>query len=242
MSTTTRGSSADEGREKSSGVRTQTLDRALQVLQLLSDGRARTSQDIGDALGLHRSIVYRILRTFEDSNVVSRGTSGRYRIGLGLATLAQPAIDALDDRVGVVLQDLANAVQATALFCVPQGDDAVVLYSTRPQGRSTSIAVRQGSRMPLDAGAPGFALLALMAPREHEASEVTLARQRGVVKSYGQPYAGLGAIAAPVRTIDGHPAALCVVFAAGDADEQVAENALRGAAGQLMQPSATWEH
>jgi IclR helix-turn-helix domain len=47
--------------EARSGVRAQTLDRALDVLDILADGHARSSHDLAAATGLHRSIVYRAL-------------------------------------------------------------------------------------------------------------------------------------------------------------------------------------
>src|SRR3954465_11771409 len=68
----------------------QTLDRGLRILEpLAAAGSAQSVMDIAQAVGLHRSIAYRLLRTLEDHQLVERDAGGRYGLGLGLAALAR---------------------------------------------------------------------------------------------------------------------------------------------------------
>src|SRR3712207_9539797 len=67
----------------------QTLDRGLRILEhLAAVGSPQPIAEIGQALGLHRSITYRLLRTLEDHQLVERDTAGHYRLGLRLLGLA----------------------------------------------------------------------------------------------------------------------------------------------------------
>ena len=53
----------------------QTLDRGLRILEhLAAVGSPQPIADIGSALGLHRSITYRLLRTLEDHHLVTNAT------------------------------------------------------------------------------------------------------------------------------------------------------------------------
>lgn len=228
-------------RSASRGVRSQTLERALDALQVLADGKRRTSQELADELGLHRSVVYRILRTLEDYTLVARAPDGRYLLGLGIAALAEAGMGELEAQVAVVLQELANMTSATALFCGPQRDDAVVLSSARPSQTPTSIAIRTGTRFPLDKGAPGLAILSLREPIDYEPDEVTLARQTGLVHTRGTPFAGLEALAVPIRLPDGQGASLSVIFPMRDLDVIAVERSLRAYAIRLVRPGDNWE-
>ncbi|WP_175417365.1 IclR family transcriptional regulator [Arthrobacter sp. 24S4-2] len=224
------------------GVRSQTLERALDALQILADGKRRTSQELADELGLHRSIVYRILRTLEDYSLIARASDGKYLLGLGMAALAKSGMGDLEVQVAAVLQELSNVTAATAIFCGPQRDDAVVLASTRPSQRPASVAIRTGTRFPLNGGAPGMAILALRDPREDESDETALARQTGIVHTKGQPFVGLEAVSVPIRMPDGQEASLSLLFPVGDAEATTVARELRTYSARLVLPSEVWQH
>lgn len=222
------------------GTRSQTLERALDVLQLLSDGRERSSREIADEVGLHRSIIYRILRTFEDRSMVARDASGRYHLGLGLPALAESGMRELQTNVRDTLKQLANSTDATALFCTAQLDDAVVLASLRPRRSPTSVMVSTGSRFPLRSGAPGSAILSLGPAMEDETDETTLARQTGFTYSRGEPFVGLEVTAVPLSLLNGQSAALCVMAPLGSLDQGRALKELRYYATRLASPDDAW--
>ncbi|MBM6591405.1 helix-turn-helix domain-containing protein [Brevibacterium sp. RIT 803] len=223
------------------GVRSQTLERALDALQLLADGRQRTSRELAAELDLHRSIVYRILRTLEDYSLVTRNEDGRFRVGLGMTALAKSGIGDVEIEITTVLQELSNVTSATAIFCARQRNDAVVLSSTRPGQSPASVAVRTGSRFPVDNSAPGLAILSLQEHSEHDADEVALARQTGYVHTKGRPFVGLEALAAPVRMPDGQEASLSLLFPVGDKDVQLMVNELRIYSERLTSPANDWQ-
>ncbi|PRI10397.1 IclR family transcriptional regulator [Leucobacter massiliensis] len=225
---------------KNRGVRSQTLERGLDALQTLADGKKRTSQELADALGLHRSVVYRILRTLEDYTFVTRASDGRYTLGTGIAALAEASVSNAELRIEDVLDELANASSATSVFCVPQKDHAVVLASVRPSQRSAAVAIRRSTRFPLTDGAPGLAILARGPRLEYEADEVTLARTTGVVHTKDRPFPGFEAVASPVRLADGQSASLAVVFARGAHTLSEVQPALRRAAQRIEHPGDVW--
>lgn len=229
------------GPGKSQGVRSQTLARALDILQLLADGKRRSSQGIADDLGLHRSVVYRALRTFEDASLVSRANDGRFLLGLGLAGLAKSAMGDLEARIARVLQELSNVTSSTAIFCGPQHDGAVVLTSTRPSNRLAAVAIRVGTRISLSDSAPGLAILALQEAREDEPDEVAFVRQTGYVHTKGAPFVSLEVVAVPVRMPDGQEASLSLVFPEGDGDALMLVPHLRSYADRLVSPADAWE-
>lgn len=222
------------------GARSQTLERALDVLGLLADGTFRSSREIADEIGLHRSIVYRILRTFEDRGIVAREPSGRYLLGLGLAALAESGMHELHADLASVLEELANATRATALFCTAQMHHAVVLDSRRPSGSPASVMVSTGSRFGLRDGAPGTAILSLSEPADDDPDEAALARQTGFTQSKGQPFVGVEALAVPVSLSDGQAASLSVVAPLGGLDPSSARNELRHYATRLTHPGDVW--
>ncbi|GAB3584793.1 helix-turn-helix domain-containing protein [Amycolatopsis endophytica] len=226
--------------EAKPGVRAQTLDRALDVLDVLADGQPRTSHQIADAAGLHRSIVYRILRTLEDRQLARRTAEGRYTLGLGLLVLSRTVLGDVQARLHEVLGELADSVGATAFFAVPRGGQVVAVVTVEPT--RVTVAYRPWTRAPLDRGACGLAIQSTGPAHPDERPEVGLARQTGYVRTVGEIHAGLTEIAAPVRLAHGAAGSVAVVFVPGDVDEERAVNAVRRTAIHLTQPeSEVWE-
>ena len=141
----------------------QTLDRGLAVL---GTRRRRGSPVVGrfdaaEALGLHRSIVYRLLRTLELRRLVERNEDGDYLAG-AVPGRAQSCACAARLRVAAapVLADLCERLQMTAFLVVADDDEAVTVDSVEPTSLDAHVAYRPGTRHPIDRGAPGLALLA----------------------------------------------------------------------------------
>ncbi|EHR53348.1 transcriptional regulator [Saccharomonospora marina XMU15] len=222
-------------------MRSQTLDRALDVLDVLSDGQPRSSQELATASGLHRSIVYRILRTLEDRRLVSRTAEGRYTLGLGLLVLSRTVLGDAQAELQDQLGQLANAVSATAFLAVPQGREVVALVTVEPARHRAAIAYRPGARSPMDRGACGLAILSAQPARPDERPEVTWARQTGYVRTVGEVHAGLTEIAAPVPLGHGSAAAVAVVFVSGDVDETRAAEEVKSVAARMSKPTEIWE-
>lgn len=177
-------------------------------------------QRLADDLGLHRSIVYRIVRTLEDHRLVERTSTGNLVPGPGLAVLAAGVARDLQSVALTELPALADDTHMTAFVAVPSGDDAVTLVSVEPRSAAGWVSYRPGTRHPLGKGAPGLALLATGPAVAGERQEVSEARARGWARSAGEVVPGLVAVAAPVSARRGGVVASVAVVFAGSADEE----------------------
>lgn len=208
----------------------QTLDRGLRVLELLAEGRPASVVEVAAALGLHRSIVYRILRTLQEHRLAVRRDDGRYAAGTGLVALARSVAADLRSVAAAELSALAESAGATAFLVVPDGADVVTVETVEPRRTLAHVAYKPGLRHPLDRGAPGLAVLAGRPPQHGERPEVALCRERGWARSTGEVLTGMSSIAAPVTGHRGVAGAVALVFLAGDLDEEATAALVRRAA------------
>lgn len=198
----------------------QTLDRGLRVLEILAAADGPLSiTDLARVVDVHRSIVYRMVRTLEDHRLVTRRPDGMCELGTGLSALARAVNPALQSAAAPALSDLADEVGMTAFIVVPEGEEAVTLLSVEPQRTQVHIAYRPGGRHPIHRGAPGIALLAGQPPQPGEAERVSTARARGWAYSHSEVLSGMRSVAAPVVDRYGSvPAAVAVVYVAEHID------------------------
>jgi len=187
-----------------SSVTNQTLDRGLSALALIA-GAAEppTINEIADALNIHRSMAYRIVRTLEAHGMARRDTGGRCHPGHGLASLGRGVERPLRELARPELERLANRLGMTAFVAVPSGGDVVTIDSAAPAGSDSMISYRPGTRHPLERGAPGLAILAGQPPVRGERPDVSQARQQGWAQSTGEVISGLGSLATWIAGNDG---------------------------------------
>ena len=138
----------------------QTLDRGLRLLSLLAESSGGvTVTEAAKALGVNRTVVYRLAATLERHGLLRRGPDGRLSLGfaaLGLAGAVHPLLR----RAAVpALRDLAEDVGATAHLTVADGGEALAVAVVEPTWTAYHVAYRVGSRHPLDRGAAGRAIL-----------------------------------------------------------------------------------
>jgi DNA-binding IclR family transcriptional regulator len=198
----------------------QTLDRGIRILEhLAAVGGAQPIVEIAQAVGLHRSIAYRLLRTLEDHQLVDRDAAGHYRLGLGMAGLARGVRGDLQTAALPLLNALVAELGMTAFLVVRAGDEAVTVASVEPHDTAAHVVYRPGTRHPVGQGAPGLALLMPEPPAADDRAALQEARRAGWATSHGEVIPGLRSIAAPVRGPDGGArAALAVVFVDEGAD------------------------
>jgi len=234
----------------------QTLDRGVRLLEVLADATAPLSiGELTAELGLHRSIVYRMVRTLEDHHLVHRDPDGSCRLGPGLSTLARNVSRSLQTAALPELAAVANEVGMTCFLVVPDGTECVTLLSVEPRHSLATVVQRPGSRHAIDRGAPGLALLSLRPPTPDERPELSGARREGHASSEGEVIPGLASLAVPVaprgelggagrvgrtgsvgsvgtvgRVAD---AAVCVVYVAGEVDVPGIVSRLRVAADRI---------
>ncbi len=103
----------------------------IQVLRCFTvDEPLQGVTEIAGKVGLHKSSVSRILATLEKEQVVERDTQSRkYRLGLGLLSVAGPLLADLDVRRAAlpVLRDLAARTGETSALVVWSGSQAVTV-------------------------------------------------------------------------------------------------------------------
>jgi DNA-binding IclR family transcriptional regulator len=121
----------------------QTVDRALSIVELLGDGD-RSLADVAAELGVHKSTALRLLQTLEARGFVRHDDQHRYRLGSQLFRLASVSLGALDIRSVAAprLRRLSDLTQQTAhLGCF---DGVEVFYLDKHEA---SAAVRMYSRI-----------------------------------------------------------------------------------------------
>lgn len=199
----------------------QTLSRGIRVLEILSDSpRALTIAEIAEALGAHRSVAYRILRTLEDHLLLSRDHSGRFRLGSGLAVLARNVERGLQSAALPELILLSDHLDMTAFVAVWDRDECVTLAAIEPHHSRGAVVQRPGSRHPVHSGAPGIAIQSafseedwnLMSPSMSYRPQAVAARSVGYAESHDEVIRGVSSVAVPVVLPGERPAALAVVY------------------------------
>jgi DNA-binding IclR family transcriptional regulator len=214
----------------------QTLDRGIALLEALVDSDTPLGlDDLAGAVGVHRSVAYRMVRTLEDRRLVRRTADGRYEPGFGLSVLARGVSRPLQTAALPELTALANDVGMTAFLTVRDGDESVTIASVEPRHADAHVAYRPGTRHPVDRGAPGLALLAGAPRRPGERREVGTARRRGYATSHGEVLPGLSAAAAPIVSARGEVlGAVAVVFLDRERDVEALGRRLIQAAAAII--------
>src|SRR5699024_4121102 len=146
----------------------QSVDRALQILEFLTEESLLSTSDIARRLGVHRSTATRLLATLEQRDVVEQvADRGAYRLGLGVLRMAYPVYTRLDlaRDSQVVCDALAEATQETANVAILDGGYAVTITQSAGQ-RMVGVAGQYvGQRAPLHATSTGKLLLAYASSR-----------------------------------------------------------------------------
>ncbi len=185
----------------------QTLDRGLRVLGVLSESPdGLTVTEVAAAIRVSRTVTYRLIVTLERHALVRRSADGRWRIGMAVLSLARQVQPLLREFSTSALRRLADATGATAYLAIVDGADLVIVADAEPTHSELHVAVRVGSRLPMDRSAAGRAIAGARSGRPMEPGWV------GSV----DPATGALAVAAPVLGPPGLEAVTGVV-ALGDA-------------------------
>lgn len=218
----------------------QTLSRGIQALEVMADATGGlTIAEVAAALGVHRSISYRILRTLEEHSLVLRDDAGRFSIGPGMATLARGVGNRLQTVAIPELTVLSSELQMTAFISVWDRRQCVTLVSVEPPHGEGTIVQRPGTRHSFAAGATGIAIQSAvseakwadLAPGEPYREESRAAARLGYAVSRDEVIPGVSSVGVPVRVTGQLPAALAVVYLTSDVPaEQLGARVLESAA------------
>ncbi|MGC4936163.1 IclR family transcriptional regulator [Gordonia sp. DT30] len=238
----------------------QSVDRALQILELIGRLGSAGVTELAGALGVHKSTVSRIIGSLENRGFVEQEPAGRkYRIGYAIVRLAGSTSATLDlaKHGQEICEKLAADLGETTNLAVRSGDQAVNLVEA--QGTS-SVALQTwvGQTSPAHATSSGKVLLSALPDNEVRAlfaggpprytdhtitgidallADLAAVRERGWALADEELEVGLVAIAAPIRDHTGTVISALSVsgpryrFDPERADEIA--DAVRGAAAEL---------
>lgn len=141
----------------------QSVDRAAQILEMLSDESQLTISEISRRLQVHRSTAFRLLGTLEHHDLVEQdGSRGAYRLGFALLRMANSVTQRLDfSREAQACCDaLAQELSETVNLAILDAGYAVTITQTVGD-RMVGVARQYvGQRGPLHATSTGKMLLA----------------------------------------------------------------------------------
>jgi DNA-binding IclR family transcriptional regulator len=177
----------------------QTLRRGIQILDVLSEVQEGMSvTQLASRLGIHRTIVTRLLSTLQSHRLVVRDAASRFWLGSGLSRYALSVAPRMRDAALPELRELAQRYPITAVLTVADLDEAVILAVVEPARADFFVGIRVGTRHSLDSAAGGIALLAAREPRAEDTPDVRAARRRGYAVSRGKINPGALGVAAPL--------------------------------------------
>ena len=188
----------------------QTLDRGLRVLRVLSESpEGLTITELSARLQVNRTVVYRLISTLEQHGLVRRDARSRLFVGLGVLHLASAVQPLLRDLAMPVLRSLAESIGSTAHLTVADGERQRLVAVVEPSWTDFHVAYRVGARHPLSQGAAGKAIGLL------DGTDPAYAVTSGELQ------AGARGLAAPVRGVEGLRASVGVVTLEDTIDEAV---------------------
>ena len=231
--------------ESAGGSLSLTLSRGIQLLEYVCAADVPpTIAEAAQALDIHRSAAYRLLRTLEAHYLVRRDEAGKILPAAGLTNLARGVENSLQIVGLPIMTKIADALEMSCFIAVAQGTDCFTLVTVEA---TTSHAVTQhpGTRHHLDRGAPGVALLAGLSEQQRAdldglelstkaRAELAKAQADGYASSFDEVIPGVGSVAVPLMVAGQLPASLAVVFPRQEVDEARIVNHLREGAKVIL--------
>jgi DNA-binding IclR family transcriptional regulator len=199
------------------------VDRAIRILALLrSEGRNMTIAEIGEATGLHKSSVHKLLVTMHYHGLLDRDPlTKRYSLGVALSEYGRIALNSLDVRHAAkpFLRTLVEFSGETAALSIVR-ETQMTLVEVEESPSQIRVALEVGMRAPATTTSNGKAVLAyLPEPRLQEIiraeglpamtkksvtkpgpyrAALAVARARGYATDFEEYQEGISGISAPV--------------------------------------------
>ena len=195
----------------------QTLARGLRALELIGDAPAPMSvAQLAEAIGIHRSMAYRLIATLEAHGFAVRTPSGELELGARLVALARGVARDLQAAAAPELERVTEELQLTSFLVTYDGEAAVTLLSAQPRDLDAMVVQRPGSRHSIDVGAPGRVIRSQLDPATYPPARYEV--------SQSEVIEGLTSIAVPIVLPQGRPAALAALLVARPvAEEEIVE-------------------
>ena len=214
----------DRVKSKSSAV--QSVDRAITVMELLSQQGWSGVTEVASELDIHKSTAYRLLATLRDRGLVEQDSATeKYRLGFGVVLLASTVTADLDvvRYARPICERLSDETEETVTVTALEDDKAVIIHQSI--STSSMMAVDwSGWHTPLHASAAGKVLLAYMPEEqrqnilrkpledltEHTVTDCEVLQQQlqevrdtGYARTIEELEVGINAVSAPIQAADG---------------------------------------
>lgn len=201
----------------------QSVQRAAAILQSFTKVDSELGvTTLSEQLGLHKSTISRLLSTLQQENLIEQNPeTGKYRLGLGLVTLAGIVLDRID------LREIAYPYSVTLAELTQETVNVVVLSNGECMNiggvdspKPIQYIGRIGRRTPAHCTSAGKVLLAYLSPEKRRevlpfnlpgftnktivdpqrlTQVLNQVRGQGYAITHEEHQEGLSAIAAPIR-------------------------------------------
>ena len=199
----------------------QTLDRGIRVLEVLAERpEGLTVTELGHALGIGRTVVYRLVVTLESHSLIRRSPDGRCRLGLGVLSLSRVVQPLVREASAPALRMLAEAVGCTSYLMIADSSDGLIAVVSEPNRSDVHVSLRVGARTALEASAGGRAILAA-----RTAAGRPLDPQWVVTSTDG----GINGIAVPLGGLTGLEASVGIISSRDLSDSELGPRVARTA-------------
>jgi IclR family acetate operon transcriptional repressor len=199
----------------------QSVSRAIALLKAFDDAHPEWSlSELSDAVGLNKTTTHRILAALESEELLTRTSSGNYRLGAELIALGGCALRAnsLRDAARSAMETLARETRETVTLEILARHQVLILDGVSSRDPMT-VSQDIGARLPLHATSTGKLLLAYRSTAEIDAAlarplaaltphtliepeslrkELSLIREQGYATSANELDIGFTAVAAPI--------------------------------------------
>lgn len=207
---------------KSTDSLIQSVQRAAAILRSFTKSDSELSVTaLSEQLGLHKSTISRLLSTLQQEELVEQNPeTGKYRLGLGLVTLAGIVLDRIDLREVAYpyVSSLAGLTQETVNVVVLSGAECMNVGGA-DSPRPIQYVGRIGRRTPVHCTSAGKVLLAYLPPEKWQvilpaplqrftaqtvtdlqllADSLAQIRRQGFAITHEEHQEGLSALAAPI--------------------------------------------
>jgi len=212
----------EQGEKRSYSI--QAVENALTVLEALGncDSAIRLSH-LSEAVGMHKSYIFRVLATFEKKGYVEKtAATGEYQLGLNAYEMGQKLLSrmVLRTKAKLVMERLVREFNETVYLAVARDQEVLMLDAVNTT-HLVGIVPLVGNRYPLAQTAAGKVFLAFDRPQETRLArtippsllqELSAIRDRCVAVDVGGLGTGATSLAVPLFDVLGRVAgSLCMV-------------------------------
>ncbi|MGW4339813.1 IclR family transcriptional regulator [Rhodococcus koreensis] len=174
----------------------QTLARGLVALRMIGESvDGMTPAGLAEALSIHMSATYRLLRPLVEYGFLRRDPDGRYRVGALCIHLGAQTRLGIRSAALPIMSELVQKANVTAMLLTAEASEAVVLAAVEPSVVPYRVHFMEGQRHPMDRGSAAYAICATRPAQPGDPEQVRLARERGYATSAGEVQHGAYGVA-----------------------------------------------